>query len=111
MDTTSVQSLFLGAMSPNQFIVFFGLAMIGLVLSTLLELIAARNTIKSSGGFSPVTWLIDNWMRAIVSILSITLGVLFYQDIFNEPLDKKAALSLSFITDKIIEALKLKAKK
>lgn len=111
MDTLSVSSYIFSGMPLNQFIAFYIFALVGLVISTGIELLAARKTIKESGGFNPAIWVLDNWLRIVVSMLVIAVGILFSEELLGIELSPFASLCSGFTTDKIIEALKLKLKK
>lgn len=80
-------------------------ASIGLLMSVLVELIKGRKNIKEKGGFSILYWGENNWDRILLSILAIIVGVNFTEDLINIQVSNLGALTMGFVTDKIVEAL------
>ena len=108
--TTTILSNVLNGQTKEQYISLVIFAIIGLLISALVELIRARRKIVAKGGFSLSVWFSDNWQRSILSILIISVGVLFSPEIgkffgLDINLSNKGALVTGFMTDKIVEAL------
>lgn len=109
MKTQIVENVLQGK-SSVEYITLIIFALIGLVISAIIEVIRARKKIKAKGGFSLKVWVLDNWLRVFLSFMIISVGVLFTDDIgnylgINIGVGQKGALVMGFMTDKIIEAL------
>lgn len=103
MNKDSLVVNFLGGESLQDFLPMFLWAIIGLVLSMLLELVASSK-IKRTGGFIFSFWLKDNFVRMITSIFIIFIGSVFGSKIVGE-LSNWGTFTIGFLTDKSIEAL------
>jgi hypothetical protein len=96
--------------TPAEYIALMVFAFLGLVISAVIEVIRARKKIKAKGGFSLKVWLLDNSLRVFLSMMIISIGVLYTEDIgrylgISIGVGQKSALVMGFMTDKIIEAL------
>ncbi len=65
---------------------------------------------KDTFGFSIKIWMNDNWIRFILSIIIIFVGVLYTSDLGKQfgldlQVNNKGALITGFMTDKLIETL------
>lgn len=112
-DTLTVTKTFteklLGGMPPDDYFAYLIWAVVGFIVSLLHELIRGQENIKASGGFSIAYYWKENWMRLVLSLLLINIGIVFYNRIFplptSTPLCTFLALMLGFSHDKIMEML------
>lgn len=109
MDRDNLTTLLIDGQTTEQFTVNLVLGLIGLIGSLLVQLIRSWDTIKSTGGFSIIRWLQDNYFRVLLSILIILVGAARFELVTNHFGDW-GAMGLGFMTDKVIEGL-LKLKK
>lgn len=103
MNKDSLKIYFLNGESSEEFVATFIWALIGLLFSMFIELIASTK-IKRTGGFVFGFWLKDNIIRMIVSLFAIFIGSAF-GDMITGQIPNVAALLIGFFTDKSIEAL------
>lgn len=95
----------LNGQSKEQYLSLLICGAIGLIASLLVELIRHKDDIKTSGGFSFAYYLRDNFARMLLSIIIITVGVLYSKDLVGIEVGNKGALAVGFMTDKIIEMI------
>ena len=110
MDKTELLSTLLNGQTKEQYISFLIYGILGFIASILVQLIKSRKKIKEKGGFSFSYWFLDNWLRGVLSLLCIFIGVLYAPEIgnfvgMNLELSNKGALITGFFTDKIVEVL------
>lgn len=104
MNKDSLKYHFLNGQSTEEFTALFFWALIGLLLSVIIELIRHKNKIKNTGKFNLSFWIQDNSLRLFASVLTILLGVLFNDDLLGIS-GTKGAIAVGLITDKLIEAI------
>lgn len=110
MDKGKFIDSLLNGQTKEQYLALLIFAFIGLFISMFVELLRARKRIEAKGGFSLAIWFGDNWLRCMLSILVIAVGVLYAPEIgetvgMTLELSNKGALVTGFFTDKIVEAL------
>lgn len=106
----SLYSNILNGHSKEAFLSFILFAVIGFVISALVEVVRARKKIREKGGFSIKIWASDNWARTLLSLITICVGVLYSPEIgkmigMNLEVSNGGSLIAGFMTDKIIEVL------
>ena len=94
-----------GGESGNKLVALIIFAVIGFVVSLLVDRIKNNRKIKSNGGFSFDYWIRDNWARMILSVIVIILGILFTPQIFGIQISTWGALVAGFCTDTIVAML------
>jgi hypothetical protein len=105
MNRDTLQSHILNGETSEQFTALLIWGLLGLILSTLLEMIRHKSKIKIKGGFNFIFWIKDNAIRLIVSLIAVIIGVSFSKDLIGIEVSNLGAISAGFCTDKIIEAL------
>lgn len=101
----SLLSDVLNGQSKEQYLSLLICGAIGLIASLLVEVIRHKDDIKKSGGFNIAYYLRDNFARMLLSIIIITIGVLYSKDLVGIDIGNKGALVTGFCTDKIIETI------
>ena len=108
-DTLQVTEMIFGQAIPVKlFLIYIIFSIIGLVFSLLLEVYKA--------GIKPETfdwgyyWK-RNRFRILLNIITMTLGVLFTEDLLGIELNVYSSLLAGFTSDKVLETLKTKHKK
>jgi hypothetical protein len=97
----------LGSLSPSEFLAAIFFALVGLVISLLLQ--SNVRDVKSDNTPFHFDWgflLLDNWKRIVLSILMIYISIRFYADIFGQPITMFLALGIGFGLDKISQLIK-----
>jgi len=110
MNKDTLMSSLLNGQSIEIFTASLIWGLIGLIISLLLEIIRGSESIKRKGGFRFITWLQNNFVRMLASIMLILVGSIFGEMITGE-IPIWASALIGFVTDKVIEALiKFKSK-
>lgn len=98
---------FLGTTDVGAFMTLFLFAIIGMVISLLLNG-ANRDpdTPSTPYKFSLSFLLLDNWKRIVLNLLVLFAAVRFYPDIFNEPINPFLAFGIGLGFDKVVQMIK-----
>lgn len=97
----------LGTLSPSQFVALFFLAIIGAVLSMLLQ--TTNRNISSDQTPKHFSWsffMQDNWKRIVTALLLIYVSLRFAPEILGINITEFVALGIGFSLDKIAQLLK-----
>ena len=95
----------LGGETVGQFIAYLLFAILGILCSFLIEIMRHQDTIKKTGGFKISTWISDNWVRGLLSIIAVFLICTGSTQLLNMSPSTWTAFSGGLVIDKIIEAI------
>lgn len=73
----------LNGITPADFGGYVFYALLGVLLSYLTEYNKSRKAIKKAGGFQIAVWIKENWVRSVLNLLAIFIGIVF-MDKFND---------------------------
>lgn len=107
----STLDILLNGMSLSSFGAYFILGMIGVIVSMLAEILRTNNKCKAKGEtftFSLGYWIKDNFIRLVLSMIIVILGVLYTKDLLGIEINSMLALSAGFNSDKLVEIFKTK---
>lgn len=104
MDKTNLENYFLNGQPLEEVTASALWGLIGLLLSVLIEIIRGSQSIKIKGGFRFGTYLENNIVRIVASIIIVVIGSVFGRMITGE-IPVWACCLIGFVTDKVIEAL------
>lgn len=110
IDKDTLVTNILNGQTKEQYTSLLIFAFIGLLISICAQLIRARKRIKTKGGFSLKVWINENYLRAIMSILVIIVGVLYSPEIggyigVDLQVNNFGALITGAITDVLVDVI------
>jgi hypothetical protein len=84
---------------------YYLIALLGMVMSMLIQQVKHQNPIKASGGFKWSTWILENWKRVLLNLLGMLVGILFSEQLLGITLTAWAAFLAGYTTDNVIDSL------
>lgn len=102
MDNNILIDILLNGQTKESFIALLIYGYFGLIISVLIELLMHSKKIKKAG-FSFKYFFKDNFLRLIISVLSVVAGATFTEDIIGVPVSIKGAFILGLASDKVIQ--------
>lgn len=109
-NTPTVGDYLFGPIGLNMFIASFLFAMIGVVISLLIDAnYRDQNSPKTPRPFKLSFLLKDNWKRIVLSLLVILVTIRFTKEITGWDLNMFVSLLIGVVYDKLVEYLKKKS--
>lgn len=105
----TIEAMLLG-MEWIQFISFLMFGYLGLVISYLIQLYKYYPRINKNGGFSIWFAISDNWIRIMIGLLIIPVGIRFSQELLGITITEWTAFLSGFFSDRTIDSLKNRKK-
>lgn len=90
---------------PHQLFVLMFYGYIGAILSYLIQVYKYFPRIKKESGFSPYFALKDNWLRGLLTIIIVPVGILFSEELLQIKISPFTSMIAGFMSDKTIDAL------
>src|ERR1035437_4599886 len=95
----------LGGETVGQFIAYLLFSILGIICSLLIERMRHNNTVKASGGFSIKIWIVDNWIRVVLSVIAMFMICTASTQVLNMTPSTWTAFSGGLVIDKVVEAI------
>jgi hypothetical protein len=97
--------LIIEGLTWTKLLCYYGIALLGMVISMLVEQVKHSEPIKANGGFKWSYWIIDNWKRTALNLCAMLVGIMFSEQLLGVTLSAWAAFLSGYATDGIVDGL------